>query len=236
MPSVKTRNRDEYTETTVSEALAALSQTSGWEVHVDSIESLEGGLTATGLFRPSPHEPCRIALSDWAMPLVTTISSDRLIAAINKGAQTVAEPFDYGYMGPIVIAGRQTTIGLSPVVRSQVQQIVTGFDSKIRERLSHFWNESPGKEQVSASTKSAVQELVAWLCNQSETVSATVSNDGMLSVAAVFPGDVRLYVEIERDGSTLAAVTRERRYARDISGDTIADFTSEVILAAVRSV
>ena len=67
-------------------------------------------------------------------------------------------------------------------------------------------------------------------------MSATVSNDGMLSIATVFPNDVRLYVEIERDGSTGAAVTRERRYARDISGNTVADLTSEVILAAVGSI
>ena len=89
---------------------------------------------------------------------------------------------------------------------------------------------------MSANTITAVNNLVTWLCNQSDTVSVTVSNDGVLSIATVFPHDVRLYVEIERDGSTGAAVTRERRYARDITSNTVADLNPEVILAAIRSV
>ncbi len=79
-------------------------------------------------------------------------------------------------------------------------------------------------------------KLVSWLCQQSDTVSATVSEDGALSIATVFPKDVRLYVEIERDGSTGATVTRERRYAKDIAVTTIVDLTPEVILDAVGSV
>ena len=58
----------------------------------------------------------------------------------------------------------------------------------------------------------------------------------MLSIATVFPDDVRLYVEIERDGSVGAAVTRERRFASDIPADTIVDLTPEVIFAAVASI
>ena len=83
---------------------------------------------------------------------------------------------------------------------------------------------------------SDVNKLVAWLCSQSDTVSATVSSDGMLSIATVFPDGVRLYVEIERDGNVGAAVTRERRFAKDIAADTVTDLTPEVILATVSSV
>ena len=83
---------------------------------------------------------------------------------------------------------------------------------------------------------SDVNNLVTWLCTQSDTVSASVSSDGMLSLATVFPDDVRLYVEIERDGSVGAAVTRDRRFASDIAVDTVVNLTPEVILAAVASI
>ncbi len=111
--------------------------------------------------------------------------------------------------------------------------MVTSVNPKLQQRLSQFGSAHPGRELVDASTIESVNTMVAWLCQQSDTVSATVSNDGMLSIATVFPNDVRLYVEIERDGSTGAAVTRERRYAHDIPVDSIADLTPEVILAAV---
>jgi hypothetical protein len=130
----------------------------------------------------------------------------------------------------------QTTGELSPLVLRQVQEIVTVIRPKLREQLSRFEADCPGDEKVSAETMLHVNKLVKWLCNRSNTVSATVSSDGMLSVAAVFPKDVRLYVEIERDGSVEAAVTRDRRYANDVSAIAVADLTPEEILAAVGSI
>ena len=132
---------------------------------------------------------------------------------------------------------KQRTVGeLSPLILSQVKEIVTGISPKLQERLSRFEADCPGEEHVSTETRFQVNELVKWLCSRSDTVSATVSNDGMMSVATVFSDDIRLYVEIERDGSVGAAVTRERRYAFDISATTVADLTPEVILAAVSSI
>ena len=125
---------------------------------------------------------------------------------------------------------------LAPLVRSQVELIATGANQKLQQSLSQFGSGWPDQQPVSPTTIGATCELVAWLCQNSDTVSTTVSSDGMLSIATVFPNEVRLYVEIERDGSAEAAVTRERRYARDISLNTVADLTPEVILAAVRSV
>ena len=125
---------------------------------------------------------------------------------------------------------------LSPLVIRQVEDVVTEIKPKLRERLSRFEADRLGEECVSSETMSHVNELVKWLCSQSDTVSATVSSDGMLSIAAVFPRDVRLYVEIERDGDVGAAVARERRYANDVSAITVADLTPEVILAAVASI
>ena len=181
---------------------------------------------------------------DFGMPKTSLVDVEGydvfVVVTLKNGMQVLVEPFDYGYVVPTTRASelpeQRTTTELSPLVRSQVEQIVTGINPNLQERLSQFGIDCSEQESVSASTKSAVNYLVSWLCSQSDTVSATVSNDGMLSIATVFPNDVRLYVEIERDGSTGAAVTRERRYARDISGNTVADLTPEVILAAVGSI
>ena len=142
---------------------------------------------------------------------------------------------DAGFVTPISPKQRRTS-ELSSIIRSQVEEIVIGANSKLEQRLSQFGSDRPNQEPVSESTIRAAKALVSWLCHQSDTVSATVSNDGILSIATVFPNEVRLYVEIERDGITEAAVTRERRYARDITSNTVDDLTPEVILAAVESV
>lgn len=128
------------------------------------------------------------------------------------------------------------TSELTSWVSSPREQVEPSLNPKLRKRLFQFGSDCVDQEPVSATTIAAVNALVAWLCGQSDTVSVTVSNDGVLSIATVFPNDVRLYVEIERDGSTGAAVTRERRYARDITSNTVADLNPEVILAAIRSV
>ncbi len=130
----------------------------------------------------------------------------------------------------------QIAAEVSSLVRGQVEEIANRIGPKLRERLSRFGTDYPGQDPVSDSTMSSVSGLVDWLCDQSDTVSATVSSDGMLSIAAVFPDDVRLYVEVERNGDVGAAVTRERRYANDISADTVVDLTPEVILAAVAGI
>ena len=125
---------------------------------------------------------------------------------------------------------------LSPLVRSQVEQIIDDISVKLRERLSMFEAYREDVEPVSTTTKVAVNNLVTWLCSESDTVSATLSNDGTLSIASGFQNDVRLYIEIERNGSTEAAVTRERRIASDIYGNTVADLTPEVLLDAIGSI
>ena len=79
-------------------------------------------------------------------------------------------------------------------------------------------------------------ELAAWLSDRSDAVSATVSGDGTLSLAALFPDQARLYVEIERDGRAQAAVTRDRRCARDMPGERAEDLTPQVIAAALTGI
>ena len=110
------------------------------------------------------------------------------------------------------------------------------MSENLQLRLRRFATAGPNRELIPQQIMDDIHKLARWLCQQSDTVSATVSEDGMLSIATIFPKDVRLYVEIERDGSTGAAVTRERRYAKDIAATTVAELTPEVILDAVGSV
>ena len=163
-----------------------------------------------------------------------------IVVSLKNLGQLLTGSSDHDYLPPMTgtpeLPEQRLAVELSPLVRKQVEHILTGSPSKLQERIYQFGNEYPGLEQVVESTKSALTNFVAWLSSQSDTVSATLSNDGMISIAAVFPNEVRLYVEIERSGSTGAAVTRERRYARDVPVHTVADLTPEVILAAVESI
>lgn len=131
---------------------------------------------------------------------------------------------------------QQTTADLSPLLIRQLEEIIPDISPKLENRLSQFASDRPGHDPVPSLTMFEVRKLVSWLCGQSNTVSAGISSNGMLSIAASFPNHIRLYVEIERSGSAGAAVTRERRYARDIAGDTVTDLVPEVILAAIRDI
>ena len=241
----KKANEREYIEATFSREPVVHGAATGGDGRVEEwFESFHESFLPTGSFICSLHEALSEAILDYGM-LKTSLVDVRgygvsIVVTLNNGAQVLVEPFDYGYAVPTMrtseLPEQRTTTELSPLVLRQVDQIVDGINPKLQERLSQFGIDCPGQELVSASTNSAVNDLVSWLDSQSDTVSATVSNDGTLSIAAVFPNDVRLYVEIERDGSTGAAVTRNRRYASDISGNTVADLTPEVILAAVGSI
>ena len=108
--------------------------------------------------------------------------------------------------------------------------------AKLQDRLSQFAEGSLETGPPRQSILSTVTEMVGWLAGLSDTVSATVADDGMLSIATVFPNEVRLYIEVEIDGSSEAAVTRARRYARDISISRLEDLTPEAILEAIGSI
>ena len=120
--------------------------------------------------------------------------------------------------------------------RLNVGYLANGLNAKLNQRLEQFREGRVGEQVVTEETLSSVTRLLAWLCSKSTAVSATVSGAGMLSIATEFPNETRLYVEVERDGTVGAAVTRERRYARDLDENTLAGLTPEVILAAVNSV
>ena len=118
---------------------------------------------------------------------------------------------------------------------SDGKDLGTAVSEKLQERLARYASVRPGEEAVSPQTLDDVKNLVAWLCRQSDKVSATVAEDGLLSVATVFPADVRLYLEIGRDGSAGATVSRSRTHAEDLPVTTIPDLTPHLVLTAVRS-
>ena len=220
MPTIRAENSEYVEAESVADALVA------------------SGATGTPIFISGNVEGCKPFLDDWhptgfvEFGLGKTIgkpywvAGDHVVIYITP-VEVSNDVLHYGSVEPTSMTP------VSPLVRSQIEQIVNGVSVKLQQRLSQFGNNGPGQDPVSTSTMTDVNNLVTWLCKQSNTVSATVTNDGMLSIATVFPNDVRLYVEIERDGSAGAAVTRERQYACDISASDVTDLTPEVILAAV---
>ena len=107
---------------------------------------------------------------------------------------------------------------------------ILGVPPGLKERLYQFEEGIAGQPQAQRGfTIAAVHELAAVLYEKSSGVSATVDSHGMLTLSAAFPEDKRLYVEIEPSGQAGAAVTKERRYARDIPIQTASELTREVI-------
>ena len=163
-----------------------------------------------------------------------------LDVSLNNVTQVGTEPFEYCEMGPKMNIcrgeGEEKVVEVSPLLRRQVELVMAGTSSKLQARLAQYWEDTPDQINVTSSTKDAVSELVAWLSDHAQAVFATVSDDGTLSIVSIFPNEVRFYVEIERNGSVEGAVTRQRRYALDVTGKTVDDFSPEVIVAAVESV
>ena len=197
------------------------------------------GATRRGLQQALGDTPLNFEVVPKSLGDVNRLGTTFFIS-LKDVTQVQTEPFEYSQSGSNIKIQRgadtENTSGLSPSIQRQINLVLAGICEKLQSRLAQYWNDRPGQANVPASTKDAVSELVVWLSGHAEAVSATVSDDGTLTIVSVFPNDVRLYVEIGRDGGTEAAVTRQRRYALDIAGNTVRDFSSEVIVAAVESV
>ena len=174
------------------------------------------------------QNPLQIDLGGYDVSIV--VQTKGLTAAPNESWHRF---FNDPMSGTPASLPQETTSELSPLVLSQVEQIVVGISPKLQERIRQFEANRDGQEPVSAGTRSAVNNLVTWLHSESETVSATVSNDGMLSIAKVFPNEVRLYIEIERNGSAGAVISRSRIHADDLPVSTVSQLTKEMVLDAV---
>ena len=142
---------------------------------------------------------------------------------------------DSGMRTPEPSGQRVTVAAPSHAIGTQLDETATRISPKLQERLSQFESGRPSQETIREPVMAEVTSFIVRLCAESDAVSATFASDGTLSVAVDFPGETRLYAEIERDGSAEAVVIKERRYASDILEDAVAALTSEVILAAVNS-
>ena len=245
MPIVGATNIGVIEAPSRSELVVQGTATGVCPVKVEWLNVSHGGASRTGLFRYSREEAVGEYTSGFHLPRMLVVGIEDPVIFIvgdtlvhDGRVGLTLSGWDDMFLGTNASQSlkQRTTAELSPLVLSQVDEIVTGISAKLQERLSSFGSGYSGQDPASPSTMSDVNKLVAWLCSQSDTVSATVSSDGMLSIASVFPRDVRLYIEIERNGDVGAAVTRERRYAIDIPAVTVADLTPEVILAAVAGI
>ncbi len=240
MPTyIRTGNRDsiEALATRMSEGApteASRQLVEGW------LDAFYAGVSCTGLFRPSQRETSEDYTSRLMPPMMAprdmqigeTLTSGRNVFVVLLGRD---DTLSFG-TGSSESLDQQTPTELSPALRRQLEEIMSGISLKIRGRLSQFRSGRPGQEPIREQVMSEVTGFIARLCAESDAVSATFASDGTLSVAADFSQGVRLYAEIERNGGAEAAVIKERLYVADIPGDTVAALTSEVILAAVNSV
>ena len=200
----------------------------------------QDGMIFTGLFRPNPHgtleESTRGFWRFMARPqdiqageLLTSCQGKVGVLSMHQGNLCFGT-------GNSESLNQQVPNELALGLRRQIEEILSGVSPKLQERLSQFENGRPGQESIREPVMAEVVNFIARLSLKSDAVSATMASDGTLSVAADFPGEVRLYAEIERDGGAEAAVIKERLDVAEIPEDTVATLTSEVVLAAVQSI
>ena len=136
---------------------------------------------------------------------------------------------DVGTSHSVRLRTHESTEQLSSLLRRQVEQAAGGIDERLQEHLSRYANSGSGGEPVAEITVAEVKDLVAWLCEQSPSVSATVADDGLMSLFAKLEGDVRLYVEVDRYGNAEAAISRSPTDVKGIDITTIGELTPELV-------
>ena len=90
------------------------------------------------------------------------------------------------------------------------------------------------QHQSRAGVAASVDVLVSSLRRQAETISATVSNEGPLSICASLK-DVELYIEIEPNGHSEASVVKGQEFPKAVDITTASDLMPEVIFDVLRS-
>ena len=96
-----------------------------------------------------------------------------------------------------------------------------GANTCLRHQISCFARSNPNANPVSPSTLTDLETLLQRLSEISESVSAVVSDDGVLSIAAVIGPNQRLYIELQRNSTLEAAISRSRTHAQDLDATTI---------------
>ena len=236
---IRTVNRDSIEALATRMSEGALTEVTrqleeGWP------DAFYADMSCTGSFRSSLREPSEDYTSRF-MPLMMTSQDMQIGETLTSGVHAVVVLM--GRDGTMIFgrersesSDEQTRTELSPALRRQLEEIISGISPKIRGRLSQFKGGLLGQEPIRESVMAEVTGFIVRLCAESDAVSVTFASDGTLSVAADFAGEVRLYAEVERNGAAEAAVIKERLYVAEIPGDTVDALTSEVILATVNSV
>ena len=114
------------------------------------------------------------------------------------------------------------------------QQGTEDQSTKLRQQISKFKGQPEGSEHVSGSTITALEHLLTSLLETAGTVSAVVSQDRCLSITAVLTGERRLYVEIQKNGSLQAAISRSKTHAQDLQAATIQELIQQLPAITMR--
>ena len=109
------------------------------------------------------------------------------------------------------------------------------YDTRIWSNLSLFARPSRTGQNVLKTTVDAVQGVVAWLHDQEASIYTAVSEDGLLSISATLRSGVRLFIEVDRDGSSEATVAISRTYVEAIDISTVEDLTPRVLATTIGS-
>ena len=109
------------------------------------------------------------------------------------------------------------------------------LNAELRKRLTQFERICSDRGTIPRALMVTVHDLAERLYKRADTISAVVSGEGLLSITAVFKHDIRLYVEVERDGSAGAVISRSRTHADDLHVTAVSELTEELVLAAIGS-
>ena len=112
---------------------------------------------------------------------------------------------------------------------------VRAADESILDKVSLFARPDLNGPPVLGSTLEAVENVTTWLREHATSTFAAVADDGLLSLSAVFQSGVRLFIEVDRDGSSEATVALSRSDVRALEVSTVTDLTPWLMEDAVGS-
>ena len=244
MPKVRTRKPEYPNAELTSAAVIALGATgSHILLTTEDQQKLEDELSYTGFRAPYLRRAFDDHLFNLVVPRMMQIGTGSLDTS-TRNPTTYTEPIPNEFWHCILVGTwpdqpkpqELRLIASSPTLIGSDPEPLTFKDiPKLRQRLEQFLSSQVGQEPISTSTESAINSLVNRLRAVADTVSATVSDDGILSIVAVFPNEVRLYVEIQRDGEAGAVISRSRTHADDLPIQSVAQLTNEIVISAVDS-
>lgn len=99
--------------------------------------------------------------------------------------------------------------------------------------LEEFAGSVLGQTPVADSVTEDVRRLAYWLPHYFPTVSAGVAPDGLLSLAAISKEGTHLYIEVDRNGSSEAVVSRSPTQAKAVDIALVSELTPETIIGAI---